>query len=138
MMNRLHILAATAVLILAAGSARAQSVGPASQQFSFNGVAVPGCVMQPASSPSSNNASVTSSAPGAADIVIGQLVGDDAVSVGATVILTLPAACNQAHTISLGSINGGLINLDGTPTGGPFRDVLPYTVAINWGVGSQA
>ena len=34
-------------------------------------------------------------------------------------------------------MNGGLINVDGTPAGGPFRSVLPYAVAISWGSGSD-
>lgn len=133
---RFNSLAIGAILALAAGAAQAQSVTPA-QQLAFNGVALPGCVMQTPSAPTSDNASVTSSAPGAADIIISQLVGEDGVPVGATVILTLPASCNQAHSLTLGSQNGGLINVDGTPVGGPFRAILPYVVAIGWGASSE-
>lgn len=131
-----HILTATALLALMAGSVQAQSV-PVNQQLAFNGEAPVGCLMLTPQSPSSDNASVTSAAPGAADIVIGQLVGDDGVSVGATIILTVPAACNQAHTVSLDSVNGGLLNVDGTPASGSFRSVLPYSVAVSWGSGSE-
>lgn len=136
-MTRLSsILTATALLALTAGAAQAQSTAPA-RQLAFNGEAAAGCLMQTPQAPTSDNASVTSSGPGSADIVIGQLVGDDGISVGATVILTLPAACNQAHILRLVSVNGGLINVDGTPAGGPFRSVLPYAVAISWGSGSD-
>ena len=130
-MTRLaHILAATSLLALAAGAAQAQT---APQQLTFQGDAPAGCLMQAPLSPSSDNASVTSAAPGSADIVIGQLVGDDAVSVGATVVLSVPAACNQAHTVSLVSVNGGLANADGTAASAPFRSILPYSVAVSWG-----
>lgn len=136
MTGRSPLLAATALLVLAAGSAQAQTV-TTPRQLAFNGDAPAGCLMQAPLSPSSDNASVTASAPGSADIVIGQLVGDDGVSVGTTVVLSVPAACNQAHTVSLSSVNGGLINADGTPASGPFRAILPYAVAISWGSGSE-
>lgn len=136
MTRHTHIMVGAALLALAAaGSAQAQTIP--NRQIAFNGEAAPGCIMQSPTSPSADNASVTSPSPGAADIVIGRLVGDDGVSVGATVILTLPAACNQAHRLSLASLNGGLANVDGTPVGGPFRSLLPYTVAVNWGSGAQ-
>ncbi len=120
-----------------AGGAAAQTVSPAAQQLSFTGDAPPGCLMQTPSSPTSDNASVTAASPGSADIVIGQLVGEDAVPVGATVILSLPAACNQAHTLSLASLNGGLANEDGAPGAGGFRSLVPYSVALNWGGAGQ-
>jgi len=135
MMTRTPLLAAAAALMLTAGAAQAQT--PPTEQLAFNGVAPPGCIMQSATSPSSDNASVSSPSPGAADILIGRLVGEDGVPVGATVILTLPAACNQAHRLSLGSLNGGLVNIDGTPVGGPFRALLPYTVGVSWGGASE-
>jgi hypothetical protein len=130
----------TALLVLTAGTAPAQAQALSStpvQQLSFTGEAPAGCMMLTPQSPSSANASMTSSAPGSADIVIAQLVGEDGVSVGATVILTLPAACNQAHVLRLDSVNGGLINVEGTLASGPFRTVLPYAVAISWGSGSE-
>jgi len=134
-MTRLaHILAAASLLALTAGAVQAQT---APQQMTFQGQAPAGCLMQAPLSPSADNASVTASAPGSADIVITQLVGDDGVSEGATVILNVPAACNQAHTVSLISSNGGLLNAEGAPAGGPFRALLPYSVVLSWGSGSE-
>ena len=134
---------APGILVLVAGAAglaataQAQTISPATQQMSFTGEAPPGCLMEAPTSPTSDNASVTAASPGSADIVIGQLVGDDAVPVGATVILSLPAACNQAHTLSLASQNGGLANDDSSTAAGGFRSLVPYSVALDWAGGAQ-
>ena len=67
-MTRLSsILTATALLALTAGAAQAQSTAPA-RQLAFNGEAAAGCLMQTPQAPTSDNASVTSSGPGSADI----------------------------------------------------------------------
>ena len=137
MTRRAHILPVAAALAMVSGPVLAQSVEAPARPLAFNGLAAPGCIMQAPSSPSSSNASVTSVAPGAADILFGQLVGEDGVPVGATVVLTVPAACNQAHVLTLASTSGGLANLDGTPVGGPFRALLPYVATVTWGVESE-
>ncbi len=137
MTRQLHITAAAAALVLAAAPVHAQTVNTTTQQLAFNGVAAPGCIMLAASSPDSDNASLTSSTPGAADILIDQLVGADGVPVGATVVLTLPAACNQAHVLTMGSQNGGLVNPDGASVASPFRALLPYAATVAWASGSE-
>jgi hypothetical protein len=100
-------------------------------QATFRGTAVGGCRLSTPTSSSVDNVSVGALTPGSADITFNQLVGANSTAVGATVVLVMPAVCNQAHTLSLSSLNGGLLG-DGPVTAGPFRSNLPYNVTVSW------
>ncbi|MCC7267268.1 MAG: hypothetical protein IT546_07995 [Caulobacteraceae bacterium] len=126
-------LAIVAALATAASTAAAQDVLPSSTiQATFRGVAPAGCRLDAPTAPSTSNATVGGLAPGSAEIAFNPLVGDDSAPLGASVRLVLPAICNQAHTLSLTSVNGGLKNAAGPPPSGPFRAVLPYNVVVTW------
>jgi len=126
----LGLLAGTSAV---AGAAAAQTPeSTATIQATFRGGVDPACRMNIPTSPTADNAQIGATGPGSADIAITQLAGDDGASLGATIVLILPALCNQAHTLSLASQNGGLQG-DGPPiTGGPFRSNLPYSVTVDW------
>lgn len=139
---RIRTLSAAGVVLGAlaasAGTAAAQSnEDTATIQATFRGDAPAGCLMSVPTAPTSDNAQVGSLSPGSADIAISQMVDQNASPLGATIVLLLPAVCNQAHTLSLSSLNGGLLG-DGTqPAGGPFRSLLPYSVTVSWAGGEQ-
>ena len=126
------------VVLLTAGAANAQDAeGGAAAQAMFRGVAPGACQMSSGAAPLLENAAVTAMTPGAADLAINQLVDGDSVPLGATVVLTLPAICNQAHTVSLSSLNGGLRSDGPIVSSGPFRSTLPYTVTVAWAGGAR-
>lgn len=121
------------------GPALAQSAeSSATIQATFRGAAEPACRINTPTSPTSDNAQVNGLAPGSADIAIDQLVGPDGATLGATIVLVLPAVCNQAHTLNLTSLNGGLLGDGPAVTAGPFRSRLPYAVTVNWAGGQQS
>ncbi len=136
-MVRLLPLAAALALLSSAGQALAQS-GPDfdTEQMTFQGTVAAGCLIAAAQATFVGNATVSNLAPGTADIAINQLVDENGEPIGAEVTLTLPAVCNQSHTLSLSSQNGALVNADGGP-GGPFRNALPYSVTVAWSGQSQ-
>lgn len=73
-----------------------------------------------------------SAAPGAAEISISRLAGDDGSVVGANMALNIPVLCNQAHTLSVESRRGGL-SLSQVPLeAGAFRTSVPYRVQVSW------
>lgn len=130
---------AVACLGLIGSQAAAQTdVGAGTRQATFQGSAPAGCRMSAASAPTSNNAQVTALSAGSADIAIAQLVGDDGTAQAATIVLTLPAVCNQAHTLTLDSLRGALASDGPELTGGPFRNRLPYSVTVSWAGGLQS
>lgn len=140
-MNIRHLLALTALtgMVAIAGPSLAQSgEQSATIQATFRGAAEPACRLNTPTSPTSDNAQVSGLAPGSADIAINQLVGADGATLGATVVLVLPAVCNQAHTLNLSSLNGGLLGDGPAVTTGPFRSRLPYSVTVNWAGGQQS
>ena len=126
------VLAASA-LTGASASAQIAPVLPVPAEFGFSGEVTAGCLMSTPTAPTLNNASASSLTPGSADILVTQMVGDDGVPVGAVIILDLPSICNQAHTLSLSSLSGGMINPEAGGDTGSFRGALPYTVQVNWG-----
>lgn len=129
----LLILGLAAATVGSGGAAAAQSTdGSAQVQATFRGLAAPGCRLSTPIASTAQNVDVGALAPGSADIAISQLVGDDGSSLGATVVLVLPAICNQAHTLTLASLNGGLLGDGPALTSGPFRSNLPYSVSVNW------
>lgn len=136
---RIRNLAAALIvgaLAASAGAAVAQtSEATAAVQATFRGAAPAGCRMSAPSSPTSENAQVGALSPGSADIAINQMVDQNATPLGATIVLVLPAICNQAHTLNLSSLNGGLLG-DG-PAGGPFRSLVPYSVTVSWAGSEQ-
>jgi hypothetical protein len=103
-----------------------------STQATFRGAAPAGCRMSAPTAPTLQNAQVGALAPGSAEIAIDQMVGNDAVPLGATVVLVVPAVCNQAHTLTLSSLNRGMLSDSGQPAGGPFRSLLAYSVTVDW------
>lgn len=116
----------------------AQSIdGSAAIQTTFRGAVAAGCRVSTATTTTASNASVSALSPGSADIAISQLVDDDGTVVGSTVVLSLPAVCNQAHTLNLESLRGGLQGNGPPLAGGPFRTLVPYTVTVDWAGGSQ-
>ena len=132
-------LAALTGAVAFAGAAAAQTPeNTATIQTTFRGQVDPACLLSIPSSPTSENAQLGAAGPGSADISIGQLAGDDGASLGATIVLVLPAVCNQAHTLNLASLNGGLLGDGPAPTGGPFRSNLPYSVTVAWAGGEQS
>lgn len=138
---RHHLLALAAVTALTAlgGAAAAQSgPGTATIQATFRGAAAAGCRLSTPTAPTSDNVQISALAPGSADIAINQLVGDDGAALGATVVLELPAVCNQAHTLNLTSLHGGLLGDGPEVTSGPFRSRLPYSVTVAWAGGQQS
>ena len=138
-LRTLLALGAMAGAVAVAGAAAAQSSeGTATIQTTFRGQADPGCRLSTPTAPTTENAQVGALGPGSADISISQLVGDDGAPLGATVVLVLPAVCNQAHTLNLASLNGGLLGDGPAPTGGPFRSNLPYSVTVAWAGGEQS
>lgn len=139
-MNIRHLTALTALAGLAAGGpAMAQTVdGSATIQATFRGGAEPACRLNTPTAPTAQNVQIGGLAPGSADISISQLVGDDGAPLAATVVLVVPAVCNQAHTLNLSSLNGGLLGDGPELTGGPFRSRLPYSVTVAWAGGQQS
>ena len=131
----LRPLLLAAVFAAAPWAAQAQSAvqGADTSQISFRGDVAAGCLLATPAAPSGDNVIVGSLGPGTADIAISQLVDEDGAPLGATVILTLPAICNQAHSLNLLSLNGGLAGDGPEATGGPFRSNLPYQVTVSWG-----
>lgn len=125
-------------ILLSAGAAQAQDgEGGASGQATFRGSAPGACQMSAGAAPLLQNAGMTALTPGGADLAINQLVDADSVPLGATVVLTLPAICNQAHTVSLSSLNGGLRGDGPSVSAGPFRSTLPYSVTVAWAGGAR-
>lgn len=139
-MNIRHLVALGALIGIAAGGpALAQTVeDSATIQATFRGAAEPACRLNTPTAPTARNIQVAALAPGSADISISQLVGDDGAPLGATVVLVVPAVCNQAHTLNLSSLNGGLLGDGPALTGGPFRSRLPYSVTVAWAGGQQS
>ncbi|MGZ9101067.1 MAG: hypothetical protein ACXW3O_15320 [Brevundimonas sp.] len=140
-MNSRHLLALTLLCGMTAfgGGAQAQSVeGSATIQATFRGDAAPACRLNTPTASTTENAQISGLAPGSADISISQLVGNDGAPLGATVVLVLPAVCNQAHTLNLSSLHGGLLGDGPELTGGPFRSRLPYSVTVAWAGGQQS
>lgn len=137
MRQRLSFAALAVGFSAMAGSAFAQALPTQdSEQVTFQGTAPAGCLIAAAEATFVGNATISNLGPGTADIAITQLVDENGEPVGAEIILTLPATCNQSHTLSLSSQNGALFNPDGAP-GGPFRNALPYTVTVAWAGQSQ-
>lgn len=125
-------------LVVPAGGAAAQSnEQTATIQATFRGVAPAACRMSAPTAPTSENAQVGALSPGSADIAIDQMVDQDSSPLGATIVLVLPAVCNQAHTLSLSSLNGGLLGDGAQPAGGAFRTLVPYSVTVSWAGGEQ-
>lgn len=137
-MRAFQILSLAAAVAMIGSPAPAQ-VGPetGSVQATFRGAAPAGCRLSVPTAPTLQNAQVGTMSPGSADIAIQQMVGDDAVPVGATVVLVLPAICNQAHTLTLTSANGGMLGDSVQPAGSPFRSLLTYAVTVDWAGGQQ-
>ena len=134
-MRKVLIASAGTAAAMLAGAAQAQTqvAPPATNQITFKGAVQPGCITSVPASNSSQNATVTQQVAGSANVVVTRLVGDDGVPLGAQIVLSLPAACNQAHTLNLSSLNGGLMNANGPAAGSAaFRALLPYTVQVNW------
>jgi hypothetical protein len=129
------MIAAMAASALTAVSASAQTTATTvgTYEVGFSGAVPAGCLLSTPTAPEMNNATAVSLSPGSADIVVTQLVGDDGVPVGAVVILDLPSICNQAHTLRLSSVGGGMVNPEADGAGGAFRGALPYSVQVNWG-----
>lgn len=126
-------------VMAAAGPAAAQSEPTqASIQAMFRGAAPAGCRLSTPNAPTTDNAQVAALAPGSADIAINQLVDAAGAPIGATIVLVLPAVCNQAHTLNLSSLHGGLLGDGGAAAGGPFRSELPYTVTVAWAGNQQS
>lgn len=132
MTYRALALTSTVAALLLSNPSWAQEVLTQANQLTYNGLVQPGCIMAVATTQSAQNASMTSPAPGAADVVVTQLVGDDAVPVGAQITLTMEAACNQAHILRVSSQNGALVNSASSGAVGPFRDDLPYSIVVAW------
>ncbi len=105
-------------------------------QASFHGTAPAGCRISTGSAPTSENVQIGALSAGSAAIAINQMVDEGAAPLGATVVLVLPAVCNQAHTLNLSSLNGGLLG-DGPAGVGAFRSLLPYSVTVAWAGGEQ-
>lgn len=133
----LSALAAVTGALAFAGAAAAQTAETGAIQATFHGNAPAGCLMSAPSAPTSENVQVGALSPGSADIAISQMTGDDATALGATVVLVLPAVCNQAHTLNLSSLNGGLLGDGDAPAGGAFRSLVPYSVTVSWAGGVQ-
>ncbi|GAA0647671.1 hypothetical protein [Brevundimonas lenta] len=131
------VLAATAGLALPAAAQQTVD-GSAEIQATFRGVVPGGCRISNPTAQTSDNAQVSTVSPGSADISINRLVTDDGEVIGSTVVLVLPAACNQAHTINLNSLHGGLQGDGPELTGGPFRSNVPYAVTVSWAGGTQS
>ena len=123
-------IAAFSVALLGAGAASAQSVG--TSPLTFQGKAPPACRMSTPMSEASQNAELDSAAPGAAEISIARLAGDDGSVIGANMALNIPVLCNQAHTLSVESRRGGL-SLSQVPVEATaFRTSVPYRVRVSW------
>ena len=129
-MKTASLLALTALLCLAI-PAQAQQA-PATAQAAFRGAALPGCRMSTPAAEAIQNAVLSNAAPGSADVGISQLVGEDGAVFGATVVLSIPVVCNQAHTLVLSSLRGGLRTGQPGAENGVFRSVVPYRIRIEW------
>ena len=138
-MRALTLSAAALLAALATSSAASAQIAelPGTIQATFRGNAPAGCRMSAGTVPTSENVQISALAPGSADIAINQLVDSNSSPIGATVVLVLPAVCNQAHTLNLSSVNGGLLGDGPQPTSGPFRSLVPYSVTVNWAGGEQ-
>jgi hypothetical protein len=130
--------AALALGLLSAGVASAQTAELTTPvQATFRGSAPAACQISTATAPSSQNVQIGALSPGSAGISISQMVDENAAPLGATVVLVIPAVCNQAHTLNLSSLNGGLLGDGDAAAAGAFRSLLPYSVTVNWAGGEQ-
>ena len=137
-MMRLQILVCAVVSMAAmATAAQAQVASTQQNQMTFNGDVAAGCITAAAAASSAQNAEAQDMVSGSANVVVTRLVGDDGVPLGAEISLALPSTCNQAHTLTLTSVNGGMTNAGGALASGAFRSLLPYTVVVNWAGQSQ-
>lgn len=134
MMSRYVVSAGLGALGLVVGtsSALAQDTLPLERQATFQGSAPAACLLSTPAATMASNAVVGGLAPGSAEISISELVGDDGLSLGATIVLVLPALCNQAHVLDLTSLRGGMQSDGPAVTAGPFRSSLPYQVQVAW------
>lgn len=131
-MKTAFILAGASVLSLAAPAQAQDSGAPVAVQAAFRGAALPGCRMSTPAADAIQNATLSNAAPGSADVGISRLVGDDGAVLGATVVLKIPVICNQAHTLVLSSLRGGLRAGQPGPDGGAFRSLVPYGIRVEW------
>lgn len=138
MMSTHARIAAIGLVIGSAGPALAQTPAPVENQATFQGSAPAACLLSTPSPVSASNAVVGGLAPGSADISISELVGEDGLSLGATIVLAVPALCNQAHVLDLASLRGGMKSDGPEITGGVFRSTLPYVVQVGWAGATQA
>lgn len=133
MMRGLALSIPVVTLSLMAVAAQAQVATTPQVQMAFNGQVDAGCVTASPSASAAQNATAKGLVTGSANVMITRLVGEDGVPLGAQIVLTMPSTCNQAHTLNLNSLNGGLSNSSGAGAeGGPFRALLPYTVVVDW------
>ena len=135
--NRLAALVLVSGLLAGPAMAQTQDQTTATIQTVFRGDVAAACRMSTPLAPTTDNAQVGALAPGSADIAINRLVGEDGAPIGATIVLVLPATCNQAHTLNLSSLNGGLKGDAPAGSGGAFRSQAPYTVTVAWAGESQ-
>lgn len=106
-------------------------------QATFRGAAPAGCRISTPAAPVSENVQIGALSAGSAAIAINQMVDEASAPLGATVVLVLPAICNQAHTLNLSSLNGGLLGDGPAASVGAFRSLLPYSVTVAWAGGEQ-
>ncbi|MBI1405003.1 MAG: hypothetical protein GC145_02630 [Caulobacter sp.] len=133
-----HLALALAALLAAAGPAMAQTdVTTATIQAELRGSVLSGCLLETPQSTGVSNAQVSELSPGSANIAINQMVGEDGAVIGAIITLVLPATCNQAHTLNLSSLRGGLLGDGPASSSGAFRSEVPYTVTVSWAGASQ-
>lgn len=131
---RTYFLAAA--FIAAATNVGAQSLvgsnpdGVGGSQLEITGIAPEGCVIATPTQGAITNAILT---PGAnsAQVRILQLADPTtAVPEAATMDMTFPVTCNTAHSLTISTLQGGLVNA--SPPGPGFRNRLDYQVNANW------
>jgi hypothetical protein len=134
MMRRFALISGLAcALSVLATAASAQPVSAnADQDARLEGHVDGACRMGVPTALSTNNVSVSTLSQGSAEFSIDQLVGPDSIPLAASLTLSIPAVCTQAHTLTISSLKDGLRTEEVVPSGSGFRGVIDYSVGVDW------
>lgn len=121
-----------AATILAAGTANTAEPASGEQSARIEGRVDGACRMGTPTAVSTNNVTVGALSQGSAEFTIDQLVGPDGIPMSANVVVSIPATCTQAHVLSVSSLNDGLRTPETVSPSSGFRNVLDYSVDIDW------
>lgn len=128
-MTRFALIAGLSVAMLA-GAAQAQD--QLSRDAYLEGHVDGACRMYVPQAAGGENMTAGAVGEGAVELAISNLVDAAGVPRAASIVVTVPAICTQAHTLTVTSRNDGLRTEETAPPGSGFRSVIDYTVGVGW------